>query len=100
VAAVAPGGGSRTAITTAVRAEMSRLIDRATIQGPLGRVACTPIGAGAAGRQAFRCTAVAAGVNYPFLGVVDRRARRVTYCKRDEPPVPQLNIPVSRRCRA
>ena len=41
---------------------------------------------------------VAGGVTYPFLGVADPRARRVTYCKRDQPPVPSDNIPVSRRC--
>jgi hypothetical protein len=44
--------------------------------------------------------ATAADVNYDFLGVVDVPAHRLTYCKRDEPPVPSMNIPVSRRCVA
>jgi len=98
VAAVAPGAGARPAIAKAVRADMTRLIDGAIIDGPLTRVGCTRTGA-QAGRLGFRCTAEAAGVNYPFLGVVDVRTRQVTYCKRDAPPVPSLNIPVSRRCQ-
>jgi hypothetical protein len=32
--------------------------------------------------------------------VVNVPAHRLTYCKRDEPPVPSMNIPVSRRCVA
>ena len=99
VAAVAPGAGGHAAIAKAVRGTMSGLVNRGIIQGPLGRVSCTQTGAHD-GRRAFRCRAVAGGVNYPFVGVVDSGARRVTYCKRDEPPVPQLNIPVSRRCLA
>ncbi len=99
VAAVAPGSGAHAAIVKAVRADMASLVDRGIIDGPLGRIACRRTG-DHAGRPAFECTAVAGGVTYPFLGVVDLRARRVTYCKRDEPPVPSLNIPVSRRCRA
>lgn len=99
VATLTPGAGARPAMVKAVRADMTGLIDNATIEGPLTRVACS--GAGAhAGRLAFHCTAVAAGVNYPFLGVVDPGAHRLTYCKRDAPPVPTLSIPVSRRCRA
>jgi hypothetical protein len=39
-----------------------------------------------------------AAVSYPFLGVVDLRAKQITYCKRDPPPVPSENIPVSSRC--
>ena len=39
-------------------------------------------------------------MTYPFLGVVDPAARRITYCKRDPPPAPSDNVPVSSRCRA
>jgi hypothetical protein len=42
---------------------------------------------------------VVANVSYPFVGVVEPAARRLTYCKRDLPPVPTMNIPVSARCR-
>ena len=93
------GAGARTALTRAVRAEMTAMINAGTIEGPLTRTTCSR-SAGHAERLAFRCTAVAADVNYPFLGVVDVRARRLTYCKRDEPPVPSMSIPVSRRCQS
>jgi hypothetical protein len=32
--------------------------------------------------------------------VVDTSARRITYCKRDPPPVPSQNVPLSPRCLA
>jgi hypothetical protein len=103
VTVVASGTGARAAIVKAVRGDMTQLVNTGVVGGPLTRVGCARTGAHAgphAGPLAFRCTAVAAGVNYPFLGVVDLHARRVTYCKRDEPPVPSLNIPVSPRCRS
>lgn len=99
VGAVRPGSSPRNALVRAVRADMTAMINNGTIDGPLGRATCTRTG-GSAGRPAFRCAAVAAGVTYPFLGVVDVPGRRVTYCKRDLPPVPSLNIPVSSRCQA
>jgi hypothetical protein len=99
VAAVPAGANAQAAIARAVRSDMTGLIDNGIVDGPLTRVTCSQAGAHA-GEPAFRCTAVASGVNYPFLGVVDLRARRVTYCKRDQPPTPSLNIPVSPRCRA
>jgi hypothetical protein len=99
VAVVPAGAGAQAAIARAVRSDMTKLIVGAIVDGPLTRVGCTRAGTHA-GQPAFRCTAVAAGVNYPFLGVVDLATRRVTYCKRDVPPTPSLNIPVSPRCRA
>lgn len=89
----------RRAAERGVRIEMTELIARGTIPGTLRRITCTGAG-GTPARRALACTAVVAGVNYPFLGVVDRGGRRLTLCKRDEPPVPSMNIPVSARCRA
>jgi hypothetical protein len=99
VVALNPGSSARAAVTRAIRADMTTMINNGIIEGPVSRAACAQTG-GHSGRLAFSCTAVAAGVNYPFLGVVDTQGRQVTYCKRDEPPVPSMNIPVSRRCRA
>jgi hypothetical protein len=80
-----------------IRADMNRRIASGQIGGPLRRVSCR--GDGSSARQSgFSCTAAAGGFNYAFVGVLDDRARRVTYCKRDPPPVPSENIPVSRRC--
>jgi hypothetical protein len=83
----------------AVRATMSDLINRGIIDGPLQKVRCTRRGGGA-GTPAFSCVATAADVNYDFLAVANEPAHRLTYCKRDEPPVPSMNIPVSPRCVA
>ena len=93
------GTGARAGLVKAIRAEMTAMINSGTIEGGLTRATCTEI-ARHGQRLAFRCTAVAAGVNYPFLAVVDLRARHLTYCKRDQPPVPAMNITVSGRCRA
>lgn len=87
------------AFVRAVRHDMNQRIDKGTIDGTLQRVTCAPHG-GRPGMPAFHCTAVVADVNYPYLGVADLAARRLTYCKRDAPPVPSQNIPVSPRCEA
>jgi hypothetical protein len=99
VVALKSGAGARGALVAAVRADMTAMINNGIIEGPVSRTTCAPTG-GHGGRLTFRCAALAAGVTYPFLGVVDPGTRQVTYCKRDEPPVPSMNIPVSRRCLA
>jgi hypothetical protein len=98
LARIPAGVSARVAITRAVAAYMERQFRLGTISGTLQRTACRAAGRGTRERTAFRCAAVAANVTYPFLGVVDGRARRVVYCKRDAPPVPGMNIPVSHRC--
>lgn len=99
VVALRRGATPANGLIGAVRATMSGLITRGTIDGPLQKVRCTRHGGGA-GTPAFSCVATAADVNYDFLGVVNVPAHRLTYCKRDQPPVPSMNIPVSRRCVA
>ena len=86
-------------LTGAVHTTMSGLINRGIIDGPLQKVRCARHGGGA-GTPAFSCVATVDDVNYDFLGVVNVPAHRVTYCKRDVPPVPSMNIPVSPRCVA
>jgi hypothetical protein len=88
------------ALEQTIHARMARQIAAGAIDGPLKRARCKASGASKGARKAFDCTIVAASVTYPFLGVVDTSARRVTYCKRDAPPVPSENVPISRRCRA
>jgi hypothetical protein len=82
-----------------VHTAMAALVSKGVVDGPLQRVRCTRHGGGAR-RPAFTCVATANDVNYDFVGVVDVPARRLTYCKRDEPPVPSQNIPVSAACIA
>jgi hypothetical protein len=92
-AGVAPASG----IAHAVRADMNYEINQGFLNGPLRRATCEPLKSHGDSLR-FSCTVIAANVNYPFLGVVDVAAKRITYCKRDPPPVPSENIPVSRRC--
>jgi hypothetical protein len=95
-----PGLAPAAALGKAIHARMAKQIAAGAIDGPLSDVRCRPTGSGAGSRQAFRCTVLAGSVSYPFLGVVDTAARRVTYCKRDPPPVASDSVPISRRCRA
>jgi len=88
------------ALARAISLDMARRIRRNELQGPLQHASCRPSGGGHASRRAFRCAVEAGDVSYPFLGVVDVSARQITWCKRDPPPVPSQNVPVSRRCRA
>jgi hypothetical protein len=78
---------------------MTSLINKGVVDGPLQRTRCRRHGGGS-GRLAFSCVATADNVNYDYVGVVDVSTRQLTYCKRDEPPVPSQNIPVSPRCTA
>lgn len=70
------------------------------ISGPLKRARCRPTGARSGSSRGFSCTIESGGVNYPFLAAVDTGGRRIAVCKRDPPPVPSENVPVSSRCRA
>jgi hypothetical protein len=88
------------AITRAIRADMTALINDGTLTGPLQRSACAPTGSPGKAGQRFSCTAAAAGVSYPFVGVVDASAGTIVFCKRDPPPVPSQNVPLSPRCTA
>jgi hypothetical protein len=99
VVALTAGESPRKGLVRTVRATMSSLVNKGVVEGPLQRVLCTRHGGGA-GRRAFSCVATANDVNYDFVGVVDVAAHQLTYCKRDEPPVPSQDIPVSPRCTA
>jgi hypothetical protein len=99
VVALTGAEGARAGFVRTVRATMSSQVNRGLIDGPLQRVRCTRHG-GSASRPAFSCVATAGNVNYDFVGVADVTARQLTYCKRDQPPVPGQDIPVSPRCTA
>jgi hypothetical protein len=100
VARLAAGVAPATALQHATHADIAHLIAQGVINGPVGHSTCTPTGARATTPRGFRCTVVAANFNYQFVGVVDTRTRRITLCKRDPPPVPSQNVPVSPRCLA
>jgi hypothetical protein len=94
-----PGESPHDGIVRTVHIAMASLVNRGVVDGPLQRVRCTRHG-GTSGRQAFTCVATANNVNYDYVGVVAVPTHRLTYCKRDVPPVPTQNIPVSPACTA
>jgi hypothetical protein len=100
VARLTWGGGPVAAMQRTVRAFSARSIASGAISGPLQSETCAQVGERATVRRAFSCTVQAGGVDYQFRGVVDTSARRITYCKRDPPPVPSQNVPLSPRCLA
>lgn len=89
------------ALQAAISRDMQARIQRGQLDGPLQGVRCAATGDPRGARRAFRCSARAAGVVYPFLGVLNRPARRLTWCKVDPAPVSNgpMEIPVSPRCR-
>jgi hypothetical protein len=85
----------RDAVDDVMRAE----IKTGMISGELQGTSCSRLAPGStATRSVFRCTAEVGSVNYPFDGVVEPQARRVTVCKHDLSPIPRLQISVSDRC--
>jgi hypothetical protein len=99
-ARLSPRAAPGAALNRAIRADMAKLIAQAELDGPLQSSSCTPTGPSRAAKLGFRCSVQADGISYPFVGVVDARARMITYCKRDPPPVPSQNVPLSPRCTA
>ena len=65
---IAAGSTTRAALVSAVRGEMRHRVATGNVAGQLRSVSCRQTGR-RAGRLAFRCTAVAGHVRYPFLAV-------------------------------
>jgi hypothetical protein len=97
-AKLAAGALPRTVVTAAVRANIRHRLKQGTIEGQLESVGCRQSGREGA-KLGFHCTAVVSHSRYPYLAVADPAARQLVYCKRDLPPIPSENIPVSARCR-
>jgi hypothetical protein len=99
VAKLKPGVAPAAGIASAVKADIDHSVNQGFINGPIESSKCRSLGPHAQTMR-FNCVVEAANIAYPFLGVVDVSAHRITYCKKDQPPVPSQNIPVSRRCTA
>lgn len=96
---IAAGQTPLAAVHAAVLRYMNHEIALGVFDGPVTRSACTQTG-GSAGRPVFHCTVTATSqvVTYPFDAVADPARGLITYCQRVEPPIPSMNIPVSKRC--
>jgi hypothetical protein len=91
---VTPSAGLRAAVV----GYMTYQINHGAIDGTIKRASCHSVAGATSGRQVLRCDVTASDVTYPFDGVVQPAARVITYCQRVQPPVPSMNIPVSKRC--
>jgi hypothetical protein len=88
------------ALRGSIVAWMTHQIDIGSIDGPIRRSSCHRAAGTTSGRLVFRCelTASAQSVTYPFDGVIQTAARAITWCQRVAPPIPSMNVPVSKRC--
>lgn len=83
-------------LRAAVVGYMDLQIRHGAMAGPLKRASCRPVAGGTSSRLVVHCDVTAGEVTYPFDGVAS--AGVATYCQRIAPPVPSMNIPVSKRC--
>lgn len=94
------GVSSLTALEHVIHARLAAQVASGAVSGPLKRAHCRATGARSGAQRGYSCTIESGSVIYPFLAAVDTAARRITVCKRDPPPLPSENVPVSARCRA
>ncbi len=93
---LAPAAG----LEQAIHRRLSIQVGRGGIAGPLMAAHCRSAGPAAGARRPFRCTIESGGVVYPYSGVVATETRRITFCKRDPPPVASDSVPISPLCRS
>jgi hypothetical protein len=98
VVTLKPGITPSDGLRAAVVGYMTRQINQGAMDGPIKRASCRSVAGGTTARQVLRCEVTATDLNYPFDGVVQPAAGVITYCQRVTPPVPSMNIPVSKRC--
>lgn len=93
-----PGVTPSDALRAAVVGYMTDQISHGQMDGPIKRASCRSVAGGTSARQVMHCDVTASDLTYPFDGVVQPAAGVITYCQRVQPPVPSMNIPVSKRC--
>jgi hypothetical protein len=99
-AKLAAGQPAAVGLRRSIVAWMTHQINIGSIDGPIKRTLCQAATGGASGRQVFHCdlTASAQSVTYPFDGVVQSPGGAITWCQRVAPPIPSMNVPVSKLC--
>jgi hypothetical protein len=93
-----PGVTASDGLRAAVVGYMTDQISDGAMDGPIKRASCRSVTGGTSARQVLRCDVTTSDLTYPFDGVVQPAAGVITYCQRVQPPVPSMNIPVSKRC--
>jgi hypothetical protein len=99
-APLARANSPRDALTHAIRADALTRIHHNDLSGPLQAISCSAPRPLPGSVQGYHCSVRSGNITYPFLGIVDLRTRRITWCKRDPPPVddPELEVPINRAC--
>ena len=82
----------------AVHADIRHRLKTGNVSGRLQKVGCHAVGRRRPDASPIAASREVQNVNYPYVGVFTKTTRHVTYCKRDLPPIPTENIPVSARC--
>jgi hypothetical protein len=98
VVALKTGQSGSEVLRGAVVRYINSQVAHGAMPGPVKKSVCRVAGGGTTARAVYHCSVTAADVTYPFDGVVEPSARAVTFCQRVAPPVPSMNIPVSKRC--
>jgi hypothetical protein len=94
------GVATLTALEGSISHDARGRVRSGNLTGPFQSVHCEAKGTAGA-NQAFRCSVRAGGVAYPYLAVLNRHTRQLTWCKIDPPPASGApEVPVSARCRA
>jgi hypothetical protein len=101
-AVLASGADVQLALEHAIAADVRARVAHGQLTGPLQSVRCLAVGPSRGGRRELHCEVRSADIDYPFVGVADARALRLTWCKVDPPPAGSgpLEVPVSPRCQA
>ena len=98
VASLAAGVSPLVALTRAVAGDVRARVAGHQLTGPARGTSCRRGGPSRGGRVPYLCTARAAGLSYPFYGVVDVAARTLQWCKRDPVSEPGLGVALDPRC--
>jgi hypothetical protein len=98
-AKLSAGASAVNTLRGSITSWMAHQISLGNMNGPIKRLSCRTTAASTSARLVYSCDLTAsAALTYPFDGVVQRSTGTITWCQRVAPPVPSMNVPVSKRC--
>jgi hypothetical protein len=93
------GASAVSALRSSITTWMTHQISLGNMNGPIKRLSCRTTTGSTSGRLVYSCDLTAsAALTYPFDGVIQRSTGAITWCQRVTPPVPSMNVPVSKSC--
>jgi hypothetical protein len=101
-ASLSSGAAPASALERAIARDVAKRIADERLTGPFEGVVCHGASKDTSGREPYNCTVHSANIAYPFVAIVDKRSRRLTWCKIDQPAKPGVGpeIPISASCLA